>query len=183
VFNESDHRFVHYPHASIAGEKDQIFFECENGAGHRSAYNMLPPGIGGYTSPAPLKEEAEAARRLLAEAGHPGGKGFPKITLSFAKGVDLPVVEMIQGVCPTNPNTGPSLPRWSALCHTPSISQGRTSFKADAVALAHRSDPMKCAIMCAIKSSPQNVQIPVSPPARRGTGRKAVCRVCYELLN
>jgi hypothetical protein len=30
--------------------------------------------------------------------------------------------------------------------------------------------PMKCAIMCAIKSSPQNVQTPVSPPARRGIG-------------
>ena len=48
----------------------------------RDAVGILPPGILGYT-PArkALEHDPERARRLLAEAGHPGGEGIPPIKL------------------------------------------------------------------------------------------------------
>jgi oligopeptide transport system substrate-binding protein len=41
------------------------------------------PAIGGYRPPAALKTDLERARALLAEAGYPGGKDFPALTLMF----------------------------------------------------------------------------------------------------
>jgi oligopeptide transport system substrate-binding protein len=52
-------------------------------AGQAPARSLVPPGIPGYT-PAQLPERnVEEARRLLAEAGYPGGQGFPKAELLF----------------------------------------------------------------------------------------------------
>ncbi|SKA80192.1 oligopeptide transport system substrate-binding protein [Prosthecobacter debontii] len=51
-------------------------------AGQKPALGFTPPGAGeGYTTPMPLKFDPEEARRLLAEAGFPNGKGFPKFDI------------------------------------------------------------------------------------------------------
>ncbi len=52
----------------------------------REAQGILPPGLPSY-SPAPkaLPFDPEAARRLLAEAGHPGGRGLPPIPFFTAQ--------------------------------------------------------------------------------------------------
>ncbi len=50
-------------------------------AGQIPAYTFVPPGPGGYQAKKKLSYDPEEARRLLAEAGFPGGKGLPKITL------------------------------------------------------------------------------------------------------
>jgi oligopeptide transport system substrate-binding protein len=47
------------------------------------AFNLTPPGTGGYESPAVITHDPEAARKLLAEAGFPGGEGFPSIELLY----------------------------------------------------------------------------------------------------
>jgi oligopeptide transport system substrate-binding protein len=47
-------------------------------AGEVPAYTYVPP-IPNYESPKGYEYNVEEARRLLAEAGYPGGKGFPKI--------------------------------------------------------------------------------------------------------
>ncbi len=50
----------------------------------RKAVGILPPGISGYSpEPKTLGYDPEAARRLLAEAGHPGGEGLEPIRLSI----------------------------------------------------------------------------------------------------
>ena len=54
--------------------------------GERPALSFTPDGIGGYVGGAKLKYDPEEARRLLAEAGFPGGVGFPKIDLMFSSG-------------------------------------------------------------------------------------------------
>lgn len=46
------------------------------------AFNFVPAGLGGYTPDAKIKADAAEARRLLAEAGFPGGRGFPKLELA-----------------------------------------------------------------------------------------------------
>jgi oligopeptide transport system substrate-binding protein len=52
--------------------------------GEAPAYHFTPPGIGHYHAPEGLlAHDPEGARKLLAEAGYPGGKGFPRFTYMF----------------------------------------------------------------------------------------------------
>jgi oligopeptide transport system substrate-binding protein len=49
------------------------------GAGQLPAAGFVPPNMPGYGSTATLAHDPATARALLAEAGYPGGKGFPVI--------------------------------------------------------------------------------------------------------
>ena len=52
-------------------------------AGQKPAYHFTPPNTGGYTAEVKLPYDPDLARQLLAEAGFPGGEGFPKFELLF----------------------------------------------------------------------------------------------------
>jgi oligopeptide transport system substrate-binding protein len=61
--------------------------ENVTGMGETAATTYVPPGIfAGYPSPKGQSYDPDAARRLLAEAGFPGGRGFPRVTLLFNTG-------------------------------------------------------------------------------------------------
>ncbi|MGI9456290.1 MAG: peptide ABC transporter substrate-binding protein [Aeoliella sp.] len=47
------------------------------------ALHLVPPGIPNYESPTLGNENIEQARRLLAEAGYPEGRGFPRLEILF----------------------------------------------------------------------------------------------------
>lgn len=47
------------------------------------AYAFVPPGFEGYENQTSLQHNPEKARELLAEAGFPGGQGFPQLYLLF----------------------------------------------------------------------------------------------------
>ena len=49
--------------------------------GRTPAGTIVPPNCGAYTAPAGVTLDGETARRRLAEAGFPGGKGFPTLAL------------------------------------------------------------------------------------------------------
>ena len=51
--------------------------------GQFPAYTFTPPNTNGYTADARLSYDVAGARRLLAEAGYPDGKGFPELELMF----------------------------------------------------------------------------------------------------
>jgi oligopeptide transport system substrate-binding protein len=52
--------------------------------GERPATNYIPPGIfPDYPSPKTKGYDVAEARRLLAEAGYPGGRGFPSVSILF----------------------------------------------------------------------------------------------------
>lgn len=55
--------------------------------GEQVATQYIPPGIfPGYESPPGAAYDPPAARDLLAAAGYPGGRGFPKVSLLFNTG-------------------------------------------------------------------------------------------------
>lgn len=52
-------------------------------AGQTAAAHLTPPGTAGFTSRAKVPFDVEGARKLLAEAGYPEGKGFPSLELLY----------------------------------------------------------------------------------------------------
>lgn len=54
------------------------------GLGQKPAYTFVPPGIPGYVPPeSGIRHDVAEARRLLAEAGFPDGKGFPRLGILY----------------------------------------------------------------------------------------------------
>lgn len=59
-------------------------------AGEQPAFSFTPPGTGtGYQPPAGVPYEVERARKLLAEAGYPGGKGMRPVKYLYKGDSDL----------------------------------------------------------------------------------------------
>jgi oligopeptide transport system substrate-binding protein len=52
-------------------------------AGEEAAHSLVPPGLPGYEEVRLGGHDPALARDLLAEAGYPGGEGFPSRTLLF----------------------------------------------------------------------------------------------------
>ncbi len=61
------------------------------------AHHYTPPGTGGYQAAARQPHDPGAARALLAEAGFPGGRGFPRLeVLMNTDAVNKSVLEAVQ---------------------------------------------------------------------------------------
>ena len=56
----------------------QLLVDKVTQGGQAPATGFVPAGIPGFAPYTGVKYDPEAAKRLLAEAGYPGGKGFPK---------------------------------------------------------------------------------------------------------
>ncbi len=64
---------------ALATDKSRITTKVTN-LGERTAQGLVPPGAGkDYQPPPGLPYDVEEARRLMAQAGFPGGKGFPTV--------------------------------------------------------------------------------------------------------
>lgn len=68
---------------SMAIDRESLAGSDQLKVKHRSAYNLIPNGCGGFTSKNYIQESIPEAQRLLGEAGFPNGKGFPKLKLIF----------------------------------------------------------------------------------------------------
>ena len=68
-------------------DKDEVIRVASHGLWTR-ADGLLPPGPPGANSELPKStSDPESAKRLLAEAGFAGGRGFPRLTLTYSQGV------------------------------------------------------------------------------------------------
>ncbi|MBN2686354.1 MAG: peptide ABC transporter substrate-binding protein [Pontiellaceae bacterium] len=66
-------------------------------SGETPAHSFTPPHIGDYAPPYRFDTDIDTARKLLAEAGYPNGKGFPKLTLLFhTSDLHTRIAEVIQ---------------------------------------------------------------------------------------
>ncbi len=78
---------------AMAIDRDKIVNEVLGGVNKR-ADGIVPPGVFGHRENAKvLAFNIEKAKALLAEAGFPGGKGFPTVEMSFRDG--RPDVELV----------------------------------------------------------------------------------------
>lgn len=87
---------------SLAIEREQLarrVVRCE-----LPAFSLTPPNCAGYTADRTLTTDVAAARRLLAEAGFPEGRGFPRLEFLFYvyMGMEQPVAEALQAMWRTN---------------------------------------------------------------------------------
>lgn len=69
---------------SLAIDKKRIVEKITR-AGELPAPGFVPPGIPGYAGTDGLAFDPEAARQLMAEAGFPGGRGFPLVNYLYSK--------------------------------------------------------------------------------------------------
>jgi oligopeptide transport system substrate-binding protein len=65
---------------AMAVDREKLVKHVTRG-GQSPANNFTPPGMSGYTSRATIPTDFEGARRLLAEAGFPDGKGLPPVEI------------------------------------------------------------------------------------------------------
>ncbi|HZL13313.1 MAG TPA: peptide ABC transporter substrate-binding protein [Verrucomicrobiae bacterium] len=67
---------------ALAVDRDRIVKKITRG-GERPISHLIPDGTANYTSPPGLDYNPALAKKLLAEAGYPGGKGFPRFEYIF----------------------------------------------------------------------------------------------------
>jgi oligopeptide transport system substrate-binding protein len=67
---------------ALAIDRDIIASKILPG-GRKPAPTFVPPMLKDYTPPARKAYDLDAARKLLAEAGHPGGAGLPPIEITY----------------------------------------------------------------------------------------------------
>ncbi len=83
---------------SLALGRNSIAQNVFSGA-QTPASTLVPPNCNGYVGPEGQKDNFEAARALLAEAGFPGGKGLPSMAIQVMNDDKLPrAAEAIQAI-------------------------------------------------------------------------------------
>jgi oligopeptide transport system substrate-binding protein len=83
---------------ALAMDREAIVHAVFNDS-QRAAFHFTPPDCGGYTAKARLPLDVETARRLLAEAGYPGGQGLPVLPLQVLNDSTSPrIAEALQAM-------------------------------------------------------------------------------------
>ena len=67
---------------ALATDRDRIVHKLTFG-GEKAAWHYVPDGVANYKSPPGRGFDPEQARRLLSEAGFPGGRNFPHLEYMF----------------------------------------------------------------------------------------------------
>ena len=94
--------------------------------GQEPAYRLAPPALRDATDRAPYQEPREAlatARKLLAEAGFPDGRGFPRLELSTF--VSTPITEAVQAMWKKDLGIEVTLVTREARVHLAVLREGR----------------------------------------------------------
>ena len=106
---------------SMALNREQICSRVLLG-GQQPAYRFLHPDLAGADQTL-LTEQAQQAAQLLAEAGYPGGAGFPNLELS--SWVNQPVLEAVQSMWREKLGINVSIAMRDAKVHVVSLREGQ----------------------------------------------------------
>jgi ABC-type oligopeptide transport system substrate-binding subunit len=78
-------------------DRDALVHEASEGQYLPANGGFIPPGMPAHSPGIGLAYDVERARELLAQAGYPGGEGFPAVSwLYFGASADEPVVPFMQ---------------------------------------------------------------------------------------
>lgn len=81
---------------ALAIDRDAIVKNVLRG-GQSVATSLTPPGLAGYMPPVAVPYDLAAAKKLLADAGYPGGKGLPPIELTtISSEINQRIAEAVQ---------------------------------------------------------------------------------------
>ncbi|HEY66305.1 MAG TPA: AAA family ATPase, partial [Caldilineae bacterium] len=80
---------------AMAIDKEGLADVVMRGSWSPASGGFVPPGIPGHSPGIALPYDPERARRLLAEAGYPGGHGFPAVHALTFRGVES-IIEYLQ---------------------------------------------------------------------------------------
>ena len=64
---------------ALATDRERLANAVLNGALFPALGGLVPPGMPGHVAHIALPYDPQEARRLLAEAGYPGGRGLPRL--------------------------------------------------------------------------------------------------------
>jgi oligopeptide transport system substrate-binding protein len=67
---------------SMATDREEIT-RVATGAGEQPAYSLVPPSLPGYEQQKCAPHNPQRARELLADAGYPEGRGFPRLEIHY----------------------------------------------------------------------------------------------------
>lgn len=83
---------------ALAIDRDSISRHLLHGS-RAPAHHFVPTGLAGYDSRARVPDDFAAARRLLAEAGFPGGQGLPRFEIQVRNDELQPkIIEAVQAM-------------------------------------------------------------------------------------
>jgi len=89
---------------NIAVDKERLVRYVLKG-GEKAARTFVPPQIPGYSAPDGPRFDPGEAAKLIAQAGYPGGKGFPRVKLLYnTSGRHKDVAEVLQEMWKENLN-------------------------------------------------------------------------------
>ncbi|NIU61783.1 MAG: peptide ABC transporter substrate-binding protein, partial [Pseudomonas stutzeri] len=71
---------------SLATDRETFANVFLGGLAFPATGGFIPPGMPGHSAGIGLPYDPEGARRLLAEAGYPGGRGFPAVETLSSRG-------------------------------------------------------------------------------------------------
>jgi len=130
---------------NYAIDKERIVNYGLNGLGVAANYGIVPPSIMNYpcTKIDGYEYSPELARSFLAEAGFPGGKGFPRLVLEINSGggfENIAVAEIVQKMLSDNLGINVDLSVTNRIQHMDRVGSGKSDFWREAW-LADYSDP------------------------------------------
>ncbi len=81
---------------ALAIDRDAIVKNVLRG-GQTVATSLTPPGLAGYTPPVAATHDLVMAKKLLADAGYPDGRGFPRVELTtISSEINQRIAEAVQ---------------------------------------------------------------------------------------
>lgn len=117
---------------SYAVDRKKIVDFTLKGAGFPGIYGVVPPAFPSYdaTQIKGYNFDPQKARKLLAEAGYPGGKNFPNLELQINSGGgrNEQVAEAVQKMLNENLNINISIVKMPFAQHLEAIETSRTEF-------------------------------------------------------
>ncbi len=129
IFNKKDVRLAF----NYAVDREKIVNYTLQGEGVPGIYGIVPPSFAGYDNKK-LKGytfDVDRARKYLADAGYPNGKGFPKVTLQINSGGgdrNIQTSEIIQKMLKENLNVDVEINVMPFAEHLESVETGKAQF-------------------------------------------------------